>query len=317
MNYATCCGSTTSNIAITPITASFTTQNELMTELADYVGGTAPLEALTWSEGLASASDEYTSAWQNDNSISTLTTTSGTTTSSRAGTYGTVDGLITESAYFFSTDSIDSMDMMRLLITNDGSSYMAQALFDVTADYLNVYKYIGMSYKVKTGCSPNGTQSGANACDVVFDVVVAAGYTNNSGTEECNTTLDFGGGNCDPDETAQSVYETINEMRLQTMKWGAYIKEGDADALISNCSTYQCTSDYNGDGSSTARTYVRYNINIGVAATATQDAMETLEVLNWEPGLYMAAADQTSYCASQTSCSSTGAGGSTSAERVA
>lgn len=109
----------------------------------------------------------------------------------------------------------------------------------------------------------------------------------------------------------------INEMRLQAQLWGAYITEGDADALISNCSTYQCTADYNGDGSSTARTYVRYNINIGVAATATQTAMESMDVLTWEPGLYMAAAEQTNYCSSQTSCSSTGSGGSTSAERVA
>lgn len=110
-----------------------------MSDLANYVGGTAPLAAMTWSEGLASASAEYTDAWKNDTSISTLTTTSGTTTSSRAGSYGTVDGLITESAYFYSTRSVDTMDMMRMLITNDGSSYMAQALFGVSADYLGVY----------------------------------------------------------------------------------------------------------------------------------------------------------------------------------
>lgn len=63
----------------------------MVTYVTDTVSGAA-LEPLVWIEGLALASTEYTDAWVADTSLSSLTTSSGTTTSSRAGTYGTIEG---------------------------------------------------------------------------------------------------------------------------------------------------------------------------------------------------------------------------------
>lgn len=68
--------------------------------------GSAPAwTALTWAEGMALGNTEYATEWAASvgtaNAFSSLTTTNGTTTASRATTNGTVTGTIVESAYFF------------------------------------------------------------------------------------------------------------------------------------------------------------------------------------------------------------------------
>jgi len=103
---------------------------------------------MVWSEGLALGADLYTSEWAaSDDSFTAMTTPSGTTTSSRAGANGTVSGSITETAFFYTTYTIDPLDIMRLIISND-SGVLQSAFFDVTADYLGVYNNMGASYSV-------------------------------------------------------------------------------------------------------------------------------------------------------------------------
>lgn len=242
-----------------------------------------------------------------------MTTSSGTTTTSRAGTYGTVTGSVTETAYWYTTFTVDPMDMMRFIITNDGgSNILADALFATDS----VYSVIGMAYRQDSGCSMSDDGSAVSSCELVFDVVTAEAYANASGTTTCGTDISFGGDNCDPETEAQGVYEAINEMRAQTALWGTYLDSSNGNALISSCTTYQCTADFNEDDSTTTRTYIRGSSNLGTAATAIA-AASGLDSLEWVPGLVLAAKDQADYLATQTALSSTGENSSTFAERVA
>lgn len=200
---------------------------------------------------------------------------------------------------------------MRFIITNDGgSNVLSSALFATDT----VYTTIGMSYKVDSSC--NMDESTPTSCSLVFDIVVAESYANASGTTTCGTDVSYGGGECDPNTEAQSVYEAINSMRAQTSLWATYIDSASSGALISGCTTYQCDADFNEDGSTSTRTYIRGSANLATAATAINSA-GSLDSLEWTAGLVRAAADQAEYLSTQTSLSSTGSGGSTFAERVA
>lgn len=169
------------------------------------------MPAVAWSEGLALGSQAFTADWVSSSGVS-LTTATGTTTASRAGANGTVSGLLTEAAYFFATYTLDPVDLMRFIITNDGSANkVGDALFSFDVAYKGLYNFIGMSYAVQDGCTMSTT--GPVPCDVVLDVVVAQGYTNASGVAECSTEISYGGGDCDPDAAGQAVFEAINSMR--------------------------------------------------------------------------------------------------------
>lgn len=182
-----------------------------MTTLSTYVADNGALDALSWSEGLTSAAEEFVTAWKADTDIDSTTLDNGSTTVSRAGTYGTVSGSITETIYFFNTYTIDAMDFMRFIITNDGSNAMADAFFGVDSDYLGEYNMVGMAYGSPNDCSAD--TSGPTLCDFVFDIVATAGYTNSSGTATCDTTVSYGGDLCDPEAEGQAVFEAINSMR--------------------------------------------------------------------------------------------------------
>jgi len=55
--------------------------------------------------------------------------------------------------YFFETFSVDPIDLMRFIITNDGdSNEMGWSLFDTTDDNLNVFRKIGMSFAFVDDC---------------------------------------------------------------------------------------------------------------------------------------------------------------------
>lgn len=202
---------------------------------------------------------------------------------------------------------------MRLIITNDGgSNILADALFATDS----VYTVIGMSYRQDNTCSMSDDGTDVTSCELVLDVVTAEAYANASGTTTCGTDISFGGDNCDPDAEAQAVYEAINAMRSQTALWSTYLDADNGNALISGCTTYQCTADFNEDDSTTTRTYIRGSSNLGDASTAI-GAASGLDSLEWVPGLALAAKDQADYLATQSSLTSTGDGGSTFAERVA
>jgi hypothetical protein len=193
-----------------------------MTALVDYV--TAPtddvlVESMTWSEGLALGAATYTSEWAQNSTFTSMTTPTGSTTTSRAAANGSVTGAITESAYFYTTYAVDPIDMMRFIIANDGSSVMKDALFGVDATYLNEYLYMGASYALTSGCVMDATAGDVTACSMVFDVVVASGYTNNSDVAACTTTVSYGGGDCDPDDAGLALFEAINEMRANAATW--------------------------------------------------------------------------------------------------
>lgn len=284
---------------MTPIVAdSITTGLARMQALEDYKNTPANVDAIPaameWKEGLAAGSAAFTSAWATSGGTS-LTTDDGTTTASRAAEQGTATGLLTETAYFYTTYTIDPVDLTRLVITNDGSSnYVADALFGVDAVYLGTYTTIGMSIFITDGCTME--VAGPTACEVAFDVVVAEAYTNAADVPECSTTVSYGGGDCDPDAEGQAVYEAINEMRAQMAAWIPLIDLAAAGAdLAITCAANNivCTATYDGT-TSAERTFVRTVTNIQAAADA-MTAAGTLEVLAWQPGLYFAAKDQATY----------------------
>jgi len=275
---------------------------------------------MTWSEGLALASQSYTAEWALDSTFTSMTAPSGSTTTSRARANGTVTGAITESAYFYTTYAVDPIDMVRFIIANDGTSVMKDAFFGVSADYLDTYLYMGASYALTSGCSMDATTP--TACAMVFDVVVASGYTNNSDVAECTTTVSYGGGDCDPDDAGLALFEAINSMRLATATWSNYIDVDHADTLITSSNSLAITAPAGMTnaqvtaGESGSMTLIRGTSNVTTAKDAIAAATDLAE-LEWEGGLAMAAFDQATYLASATELSSVGSGDSSFADRVA
>ena len=243
-----------------------------MSDLSYYVGNVSSLDTVVWSEGLALASSLYTSEWASNSSFTTNTTPTGTTTASRLSANGSYSGQIKETVYFFETFSVDPIDLMRFIITNDGdSNEMGWSLFDTTDDNLNVFRKIGMSFAFVDDCQVSSEES----CECVFSILLAEDFTNNSDIETCNTDISYGGGSCDPDADGVAIYEAINSMRLQVNLWRSYITEGDSSSLITCPSSMKCTSDYDGDGITENRTFIRSKDNI----TDTVSAMISAETL--------------------------------------
>jgi hypothetical protein len=120
---------------------------------------------------------------------------------SRAKANGIVTGKIVETGFFYKAYSIDATDMMRLIITNDGSTNnLNSALFKPGSTYTTM----GAAYGHKIGCRMNAKEG--KACEYVMTVVVAEGYTNNQ-TVTCQPDAFYGGGTCDPNSWSASVFE--------------------------------------------------------------------------------------------------------------
>lgn len=69
-------------------------------------------------------------------------------------------------------------------------------------------------------------------------------------------------------------------------------------------------ADFDGDGETESRTFVRGTSNIATAASEIS-AAGILDQLVWEPGLVLAAVDQTEFLEDASSISTAGQGGST------
>lgn len=115
--------------------------------------------------------------------VTSLIAPSGSTTQSRARAEGAYTGLITETGYFFEARSLDSIDLMRFLMVNDGSgNQMRNTLFlKNEGAWAKTYTHMGMAYNIASGCNMTSSVS----CKVLFTVLVTEGYTNNAGVAEC------------------------------------------------------------------------------------------------------------------------------------
>lgn len=174
-------------------------------------GMTGAAAALTWAEGMSTGNISYLTEWSavagSADVFTSLTTTNGTTTASRAATNGTVTGTLVESAYFFDSYSLDATDMLNFIITADGDVTMRDSLF-ASANAASFTRF-SAGLAQQDGCTmatgaPSGTPT---ACPTALIVTLAAAYTNGSGVAACQPTLAFGGGICDPDTFAASVFE--------------------------------------------------------------------------------------------------------------
>jgi len=77
---------------------------------------------LKWSEGLALAAENYVEEWTRDPTFYSLHAISGSTSMSRANANGITTGKIVETAFYYKSYSVDATDMIRFIITNDGST---------------------------------------------------------------------------------------------------------------------------------------------------------------------------------------------------
>lgn len=189
--------------------------------------------------------------------------------------------------------------MMNFIITNDGSSNpMRDALF--TSANKDVYTKFSGSVATRDGCTmatgaPSGTPT---ACDTVLIVSVAQSYTNAAGVAACQPTINYGGGICDPDTWAKSVFEEMNTMRVE----GLTVYKPVLDAMALGCSSMTCTYDWNGNGSTSAQTILNEAAGITAAGAAM---VNNLPQYTWVPGMFMAAKDQSTYLATASNVSST------------
>ena len=135
---------------------------------------TAGFTPMTWSEGMAAGNNAYTTEWAaafgTANAFTSLTSSNGTTSASRAQANGTVTGSLVESAYFFSAYSIDATDMLNFIIVNDGSTNpMRDAVF-ANSNKTKYTKFSG-GIAARSGCTVSS--STPTACDHVMIVTVA------------------------------------------------------------------------------------------------------------------------------------------------
>lgn len=234
------------------------TGSERMTE-SDYQVSTtnvAPAAAATdvslkWAEGLALGNVAYITEWtaavsSAADKFTSLTSTDGTTTASRANANGTVTGAIVEAAYFFDAFSLDATDLMNFIITNDGTNAMRDTLFNTEAEKLK-YGVMSMAIGQDTSCTPAFAAGAAHvACKTAMIVTVAKSYANAAGVAACQPTIAYGGGICDPDAWAGSVWESMQDARLYpTAVWKPLLT-----AIATGCDGMSCT--YTWDGTTSA-----------------------------------------------------------------
>lgn len=162
----------------------------------------SPVAPIKWMEGLADGNNAYTAEYAATPTFTSLTAPSGSTTVSRATEYGTVTGKVTEVAYFYDTYSSDANDMLRFIITNDGSTGLRDPL--VKKD--SKYKAMSAGWASDSSCTMSAATP--TACKSVLIVTAAEDYTNGSVTT-CQPTISYGGGICDPDAFAMTVFEQL------------------------------------------------------------------------------------------------------------
>jgi len=118
---------------------------------------------------------------------------------------------------------------------------MAPKLFESTNGYTVMSAALGstdsglctMDYS--NAASPVG-------CGHVLIITAAQGYTNAAGVATCDTSISYGGGICDPDTWAMSVFEQMNEARES----GISTYKPLLDAIAATCSSTTCSYNWEG-----------------------------------------------------------------------
>lgn len=263
--------------------------------------------ALLWAEGLALGANNFATEWKSDSAFRTLNAPSGSTTSSRASLSGKVTGLLTETAYFYQTKSVDAVDLMRFLMVNDGAgNQMRNTMFlKQSSGWNKTFTHTGMAYTVESGCNISSVQ----ACWVMFTVMASEGYTNNAGVTECQPVINYGGGICTPTTDSASLYEVLNDFRKNAnSKYAAQFTTWVADSANWSAVDTKYTQDWNGTGVTSAKTFISKKAGFGFAATDL--SADNLVQFEWSPGLYLTAIEHANYLAGQTALTSTGPNGS-------
>jgi uncharacterized protein YkwD len=263
---------------------------------------TAAIDAFTWAEGLADATELVATDYTTNGNTS-VTGSDGSTTNTRANQYGSWTGGIVE--YIFEievTTSLSANDVVQALLINDGddNTVARAAIVDST--------YTRMAISI--------TQNASDTTKYLVDAVFAKTYTNGASIPACQVTRNFGGDYCDPSDYEKNVFINMNTVRTNPT---AYDTTFDAivNSFVPLASTsLDCNYDYNGNGSKSLRTFSSKSSGVSAAKT-TVAGTTPVAALKWSPGLYISAKNHTTDMAAQTTVSDAGTDGSTPTSRAA
>jgi len=157
---------------------------------------------------------------------------------------------------------------------NDGDSATVARTSIVAGDYTRM----GMSI----------TQNASSTNKYLVDVVFAKDYTNSATVAVCQVTRDFGGDICDPTDYEKSVFINQNSVRTDPTYFATTFDSVVAAFVPAADTSLDCIYDYNGDGSTTQRTFSSKRSGVSAAKTTTS-AFAAMSPLKWSPGLYLSA----------------------------
>ena len=261
----------------------------------------AAIDAMTWSEGLGLATADVATDFTT-NANTSVTGTDGSTTNSRATTYGTWTGGIVE--YMFEIDfttALSADDIVQALLISDGDDN-AVAREAITT---SAYTTMGASITL------NG-----DGDKYFVDVVFAKAYDNAATVAECQVTRNFGGDICDPSTFEMNVFINVNTVREDPAAFDTNFDAIIASFVPNDSTSLDSSYDFNGDGSNQDRTFVKKQAGV-TSAKSTVNGGSALSPLKWSPGLFLAASDHATDMIDAETVTTDGTDGSTPTTRAA
>lgn len=200
------------------------------------------------------------------------------------------------------TNAISAIDIVQALLINDGdeNTVARSAIVDST--------YTRMAISI--------TQHPSTPAKYLVDAVFAKTFTNGASIPACQVTRDFGGDYCDPSDYEKNVFIYMNTIRTDPTAFDTTFDDIIAAFVPVLSTSLDCNYDFNGDESTTLRTFSNKSSGV-TSAKDTVSGTTAVAALKWSPGLYISAQDHTKDMASLTAVTDTGSDASTPTSRAA
>jgi uncharacterized protein YkwD len=248
-------------------------QSYLTAAVAAVTDMSAAIDAFTWAEGLANAtqdvSDDYTATGN-----TSVTGTDGSSTNLRANTYGSWTGGIVEYIFEIETSgSLSAIDIVQALLISDGDDNVVARAAIVDSSY----------ERMAISVTPHASEDNKYLVDAVF----AKTYTNGAEIPRCKVTRDFGGDYCDPTDYEKNVFIYLNAIRTDPTTYEATFDAIIAAFVPRGDNSLECNYAFNGE-TTELRTFSSKSSGVA-AAKATVSGTTAVAALKWSPGLYISA----------------------------
>ena len=126
-----------------------------------------------------------------------------------------------------------------------------------------------------------GQWAETSSCEIVLVIIAADSYTNDKDVPSCSPLVNFGGGNCDPDNATLAVYQQLNEMRQKSFsKFRPLLQK-----ILTACITKKT---YSFNGKSEEPCPADYETKALKAIRKIDSTMDSLTPLSWTPALVFA-----------------------------